>query len=252
MHGRRPGSGCLQSNGGSIRHFEALGAGAGWRCLEIGAGGGSVAAWLCDRADPEGYVLATDLDPRFVEALELPNLEARRHDITVDPIPADTFDLAHARLLVAHLSDRAGGLDRMVGALKPGGWMLLEEMGFGTVAVDPEVGPEAVGVFDRAIAAHHRVMAKHGFDPFYGRRLFRELRVRGMEETGAEGRISSWTGGSAGATAWRLTFEQIGEEMVETSELSAADLAATIALFDDPRVEFLSQATVAAWGRRPA
>jgi hypothetical protein len=29
---------------GTIRHLEALGFGPGWRCLEVGAGGGSIAA----------------------------------------------------------------------------------------------------------------------------------------------------------------------------------------------------------------
>jgi hypothetical protein len=36
--------------------------GPGWRCLEVGSGGGSIAAWLCDRVGPDGSVLATDLD----------------------------------------------------------------------------------------------------------------------------------------------------------------------------------------------
>jgi hypothetical protein len=46
---------------GTIRHLEALGVGAGWRCLEVGAGGGSVARWLAERVGPIGRVLATDI-----------------------------------------------------------------------------------------------------------------------------------------------------------------------------------------------
>jgi hypothetical protein len=33
----------------TIKHLEAIGIGQGWRCLEIGAGGGSIAGWLGDR-----------------------------------------------------------------------------------------------------------------------------------------------------------------------------------------------------------
>ena len=51
---------------GTIRHLEQLGVGPGWRCLEVGGGGGSIAAWLSDRVGPTGHVLATDLDPRFL------------------------------------------------------------------------------------------------------------------------------------------------------------------------------------------
>ena len=34
----------------------------GWRCLEVAAGTGSVAAWLADQVGPEGEVFATDVD----------------------------------------------------------------------------------------------------------------------------------------------------------------------------------------------
>ena len=30
----------------TIRHLEAVGVTTGWRCLEVGAGGGSIASWL--------------------------------------------------------------------------------------------------------------------------------------------------------------------------------------------------------------
>ena len=34
---------------GTFRWLDQLGVGSGWRCLEVGAGGGSVARWLADR-----------------------------------------------------------------------------------------------------------------------------------------------------------------------------------------------------------
>ena len=47
---------------GTIQHLERRGVRRGWRCLEVGAGGGSIAAWLAARVAPEGSVVATDLD----------------------------------------------------------------------------------------------------------------------------------------------------------------------------------------------
>jgi hypothetical protein len=41
--------------------FESFGVGAGWRCLEVGASGGSIAEWLCGKVGPHGRVVATDL-----------------------------------------------------------------------------------------------------------------------------------------------------------------------------------------------
>ena len=47
---------------GTIRHLTEIGVGNGWHCLEVGAGGGSIATWLCDRVGSTGHVLATDID----------------------------------------------------------------------------------------------------------------------------------------------------------------------------------------------
>src|SRR5947209_2401718 len=77
---------------GTIRHLEALGVAHGWRCLEAGAGGGSIARWLCKRVGTQGNVDATDLDTRFLEQLSEPNLHVMRHDITRDPLPEDAYD----------------------------------------------------------------------------------------------------------------------------------------------------------------
>src|SRR5262249_61796604 len=52
---------------GTIRHLETLGVRAGWTCWEIGGGGGSIAAWLCERVGDAGRVLATDLETSFLE-----------------------------------------------------------------------------------------------------------------------------------------------------------------------------------------
>jgi precorrin-6B methylase 2 len=67
----------------------ALGPADGWHCWELGAGGGTVAAWLAERVAPRGTVLATDLDPSWMAGLDVANLTVERHDVTADPIPAD-------------------------------------------------------------------------------------------------------------------------------------------------------------------
>jgi SAM-dependent methyltransferase len=68
----------------SQRDLAALGIQHGWRCLEVGAGHGSVARWLAEQVGPQGRVVATDINPRFLTEIELPNVEVRRHDIRTD------------------------------------------------------------------------------------------------------------------------------------------------------------------------
>jgi len=62
----------------TIRHLEQLGIERGWSCLEVGGGGGSIASWLCERVGDQGRVLATDIEPRFLQALPYGNLQVRR------------------------------------------------------------------------------------------------------------------------------------------------------------------------------
>src|ERR1700674_2572491 len=62
-------------DGDTIRHLENRGVREGWSCLEVGGGGGSIAAWLAERVGPTGSVLVTDVDPRYLEFLNAHNVE---------------------------------------------------------------------------------------------------------------------------------------------------------------------------------
>jgi 2-polyprenyl-3-methyl-5-hydroxy-6-metoxy-1,4-benzoquinol methylase len=104
---------------GSQALLDELGLGSGSRCLEVGAGGGSMAEWMARRG---AKVTAIDIDTRFIESLASDSIEVRRVDLRTDALPQDEFDLVHARLVLEHLSDRRQILDRLVGSLRPGGW----------------------------------------------------------------------------------------------------------------------------------
>jgi hypothetical protein len=84
----------------TTRRLTDLGVGPGWCCLDVGAGNGSVARWLAGRVGPEGRVVATDLNPRFLGGHGLPNLEVRRHNILEDDLEAAHYDLVHCRALL--------------------------------------------------------------------------------------------------------------------------------------------------------
>jgi SAM-dependent methyltransferase len=237
---------------GTFRLLERLGVQPGWRCLEVGAGAGSVAAWLCERAAPGGSVLATDVDTTVLRELEHPSLEVRVHDVLVDELPEREFDLVHARLLLAWLADPERGLRRMLAALRPGGCLLVEEMDFHSIAPDAGLDPATRALFARVIDAHHAVLTEqHAFDPFCGRGLDRALTIAGLERVGSEGRLSIWRGGQPGGTVWRLTLIQLRDELIAHGRVTTAEVDTVIDLCDDPRLAFMSQATIGAWGYRP-
>src|SRR5216684_6101782 len=119
---------------GTRDHLTRLGVGPGTRCLEVGAGGGSVAFWLAERVAPGGLVVATDLETDFLEtaAPGYPTLKVLTHDITAEDLPTG-FDFVHARWLVEWLPDKRLALQRMANALRPGGVVLIEEPDFVTI-----------------------------------------------------------------------------------------------------------------------
>ena len=135
----------------TIGYLTGVGVTAGWACWEIGAGGGSIASWLAEQVGPTGSVLATDIDPRFIPASELAHLEVVRHDVTADAIPAARYHLIHARLVLSHLPQRGDVMVRLVQALRPGGWLVIEDFSGAF-----ERGTEPVGPAERGSARSMR------------------------------------------------------------------------------------------------
>jgi ubiquinone/menaquinone biosynthesis C-methylase UbiE len=238
---------------GTIQQLERRGVGRGWRCLEVAAGGGSIAAWLCARVAPERSVVATDLDTTVLGQLSHPNLEVRVHDVLVDELPEAEFDLVHIRLLLAWLPEPPVALRRLIAALKPGGWLVAEELDFVSLVPAPQLDAGSRTLFTRVMHAHTAVLAeRHGFDHAYGRRLAGDLADAGLTDIGCEGRVSMWRGDGPGGTVLRLTLCQLRDAMIPSGLVTASEVDDAIALCRDPRLSFLSQITMAASGRRPA
>jgi SAM-dependent methyltransferase len=177
----------------TIRSVDAIGVEAGWRCLEVGAGGGSVTRMLCDRVGPAGRVAAVDLDTRFLDEIAAGNLEVYRRDVIADGLPGEAYDLVHARLLLMHLPTREKFLEELAAAVRPGGWLLIEDMdtfpfhladgiyaevwaaviaAFEAVGARPAFGRELAPLFDRAglegVEAICELPVGRGGSPFAG------------------------------------------------------------------------------------
>jgi ubiquinone/menaquinone biosynthesis C-methylase UbiE len=181
--------------------LSALEVSEGWRCLEVGAGPGSIAIWLSNHVGLRGQVVATDINMRFLERMKRPNLKLLRHDLTTEPLPEGEFDLVHARLVLMHLPEREKALQSLVSALKPNVWLLVEEFDALSIRPEPEVNPFEAALKTNLAMRH--IMTQQGLDLRYGRLLMGHLRRLGLVDVCAEGRTSMWQGGSPGADLHR-------------------------------------------------
>jgi len=232
----------------TIRHIEQRGIDRGWACLEVGGGGGSIASWLCARVGLAGHVLATDLDPGFLQSLSYKNLEVRRHDIRTEGLPREEFDLAHARLVLIHLPDREIALKRMIDAVKPGGWIVVEEFDTLTFLPDPAVSPGEANL--RVRHALHEALSARGVDLHCGRLLAHELKASGLVEVGVEASVSLWGGKSTGTDLMKLNFEEMRDPMVSSGLISQEEFDADLKRIDEQDLLMPSPMMWTAWGRK--
>jgi SAM-dependent methyltransferase len=166
----------------TIRFLDQLGVGAGWRCIEIGAGVGSIAMWLADRVGTTGRVVATDIETRWLEALGRSDIEIRRHDIAEESLEPSSFNLVHARGVLCHLAKWREAMAHMVEALRPEGWLCLEETDWLTSGLSHPPTP----AIERFWGAVGELMTSGGGDPRVGRKLASELNEAGMVGVGGE------------------------------------------------------------------
>jgi ubiquinone/menaquinone biosynthesis C-methylase UbiE len=239
----------------TFRFLETGGIGPGWHCLEVGGGSGSVATWMADRVGPSGYVLVTDIDPRFMEGSAYcrpAHVELRRHDIGTDPLPEHAFDLIHARLVLQHVPQRQDALASLVAALKPRGWLVIEEF-------DGRIIDRAIATADASEGARFRKMGQalrrlldeRGFEADWPRRLYRHLKAAGLTEVGMEGHLAVCEGGGLGVSLDAANFAQVRKEAVARGLITDAEIDAVLARLDAPDFAVFSPVMFTAWGRRP-
>src|ERR1700688_4623462 len=113
--------------------LERLGLGAGWHCVDVGAGSGDVSVALASLVGRTGRIYAVDNDPiardevasaaAAVGAAQVIAVTQAGEDLRL-PEPVD---LAFCRFLLLHVVEPVTVLRRMAGAVRPGGWVVAQE-----------------------------------------------------------------------------------------------------------------------------
>jgi hypothetical protein len=141
-------------------------------------------------------------------------------------------------------------LTRLVSALKPGGWLVDEEIDSVSMLPDPTVSPGEV-ILNTQMAVM-RMLKDRGVERRFGRLLYGRVRARGLVEVGAEGRMSMWRGGSPDMSLIRTNFKQLRGALLDAHYISEQEFDHDSACLDDPDFMAPSPIMWTVWGRRQA
>jgi len=224
--------------------LDAIGVGEGWRCLELGGGGGSVTRQLCARVGPAGRVTAVDLDTRFLDEIGDGNLEVQQRDVVAEGPPGDGYDLVHARLLLMHLPAREKLLEEMVSVLRPGGWLLVEDLD-----VFP-IDPMTEGLYAQVMNAVVTAFLAGNVATTFGRQLPGLFDRAGLEDVVPLCHVLLDRGGTPLTELVKTSIDQMRPVLLAggaTPDL----LADVVPLLDDPTQWFHCWSLYSVRGRAP-
>lgn len=231
----------------TLHGLDTIDVSTGWSCWEVGSGGGSIALELAKRVGPAGYVYATDIDQRWVPAYAPEQLKFITHDATQDQPPATDLDLVHARLVLSHLPEWPTVLDRMIHALRPGGWLLIGELD-PMFAYNPDPRTDVDNLVNRVGDAFTRLLGSRGGDPRLGRRLPGELARAGLVNVISQGTIKVSVGPSPATQLMTANITQLAGEL---TALTGHELQRYCAVLAEPATVLHMPVFWLVAGRRP-
>ncbi|WP_432097031.1 class I SAM-dependent methyltransferase [Streptomyces sp. bgisy100] len=230
----------------------ALGVGPGWRCLDAGAGTGTVSGWLAHDVGV-AEVVAVDRDIRFLSDAADATLRPLGADVT-DPSfdPGGRFDLVHTRFLLMHLPGHEQVLSRLAGLVAPGGWLMAGDAVEPTADASPDSPESPDSPYRAAMRAMWQALRETigtdiGWVPGYPQRL----RAAGLTDVGAEVYVPPLGPGRPITAFWLETWARLRGPMLGTGLVDARTLDAAVESLASGSCTGLSPGMISAWGRRP-
>lgn len=242
---------CLELllNDHTVATLDAIGVRPGDRCLEIGAGTGSIARRLSDRTQPGGRVIAVDIE--IGRMTGGPGIDVRRHDINHGVPDGGPFDLIHARLVLMHLRRRREIVAELIDALAPGGWLVLGEYG-PPLEVVSAPSPADADLFGRVMeVAHNQVVRPGGMSLEWSREADDYLVQAGLMDVQSHRHTETVVGGGTGAILLRNYILQL-DSPIRAAGITGAELSRFHDLMADPRFRTWFYEYTCTRGRKPA
>jgi len=227
-------------------YLTALGVDEGWQCLELGPGNGSIAEWLSARVGPAGSVTALDINPVLLELIPAQNLTVQQMDVRTGEVPKNAYDLVTCRALLHQITEYAPAvLTQMAAAVKPGGWLLIQEPDF---HLAPTTEPEVWASMWKGLIEWG---CSNGIDWLIGRKLPSMVAALDFGHPQAKTDVQNIRGRDRGALYFQLFFAEVRDRVLEAGQLDAATFDAASALLDDPNYWTQCWMMTAVWAHKP-
>jgi hypothetical protein len=143
-------------------------------------------------------------------------------------------------------------LNRMNDALRPGGWLLVEEHDWGSMLVGAIAqSNDAVGRIMEGMREFNDYLVKNGIiDQYYGRKVRGLVEQLGLADLGQEGYTYIIRGGDPAARG--MSMPQLSHKvMIDKGFLTKELVDDFRRLMLDPAFYFPGPTVFAAWGRKP-
>jgi SAM-dependent methyltransferase len=229
----------------TIALLEETGITAGWSCLELGAGAGSIVEWMGARVGSKGSVLAVDKKAAYLRRFSSPPYSVIEGDFLSVPIKGKV-DLLHARYVLIHNKRDDELLNKIRRVVKPGGWVVLEEPDFTSAKLLKAYGDEAHQRVDDAIC---RMFTNAGLDPASGLNLPRKMADSGFDILRTKATMHLCPGNAPIAKVMAESALVLRKEYTSTGIATDQDIDRYVEHAHDPRYWSVYYSTVSVVAR---
>lgn len=243
--GERIDYGALAYDEFTMARLRALGAGPGWRCLDVGAGTGTVSRRLLDEAGVAS-VLAVDRDVRFLGERLVPGLEVLEADVTAPDFDPGRFRLVHARFVLMHLPEHERLIARLAELVAPGGVLVLGD------AVDLTSDRAPLTPYTVVMRAMWQgLRAAIGTDVSWVPSYPSLLREAGLAPVAAEIYVPPLLPGSPISRFWADTWERSRKPTTATGQVDDDAIDEALRYLGSDDCAAVSAGLLTAWGWKP-
>lgn len=205
----------------------------GDRCLVLGPGAQPLVRWLEQAVGTDGRVTPVETHPRCwcQVSSESPQIPAAVVEGLTNEL--GPFDVVHVRFALVHAANKDELLSAVVGAVRPGGLLVVEEPDFGSARALS--GPEKLRQsFNNVQSAMELVFATLGFDHTVGSRIPTLLQQHGFADLALENDAAIVCGLSPLSDVMAMSSTQLATAFVATGFASLNDIERYRAFAADP------------------